>query len=167
MEKRLLLVLLVLTTFTCSVSAAPFTVKASVNGVDPSTGAPVVKAGEAADVSIIVTVDSSNVEITRVEFDSTPSAMGGILEAFLESRVDFPYKLKNIDDTNLYELPGLVPAGEYDITAKAHYTGGRQGILEYKAKLKVENEGLLSMILGLIVKILPKSIVKPIVGAII
>jgi hypothetical protein len=167
MDNRILLGLLVLAVFAGSVSAAPFTIKASVNGVDPSADTAVVKAGEAATVSVQVDMTSPNVEVTQVEFESTPSAMGGILEAFLESRVEFPYKLKNIDDTNSYELPGLVPAGDYDITAKVHYTGDRQGVYEYKAKLKVENEGLLSMILGLLSKILPKSIIKPLAGAIL
>jgi hypothetical protein len=167
MDNRLLWVLFVLAVFAGSASAAPFTIKASVNGVDPSQDTAVVKAGEAATVSVQVDMTSSNVEVTRVEFESTPSAMGGILEAFMESRVDFPYEMKDFDDTNSYEVPGLVPAGDYDITAKVHYTGDRQGIYEYTAKLKVENEGLLSMILGLLTKILPKSIIKPLAGAVL
>ena len=167
MDRRMLLGLLLVALALNTASAAPFTVKVLVNGVDPSAETAVVSAGEAADVSLDVSVTSPNVEISSIEFTSSPLAFGGVLEAFVEKRVEFPKTLEPFNDVNSYELPGIVPGGDYSITAKVHYTGDRQGVWQYDANLRVENEGILSMILSLLLKVLPKSIVKPIAGLLV
>ncbi|MFH1055826.1 MAG: hypothetical protein V1744_07030 [Candidatus Altiarchaeota archaeon] len=167
MEVRLLLGFLMITLLLNSASAAPFSVNVQVNGVDPSKEMAVVSAGEPVQVSVEVNVDSQDVVVSGVEFTSDPSAMAGILEAFLESRVDFPKTLESTEDTNSYDLPGFIPAGEYDITAKVHYSGSQTGVYTYRGNVQVENEGILSMLLGLIVKVTPKFIMKPLAGLII
>ncbi|MFH0861995.1 MAG: hypothetical protein V1875_03095 [Candidatus Altiarchaeota archaeon] len=147
--------------------AAPFSVKVSVNGVDPAKKTAVVTAGEAADVSVRIDAESDDIVVDSVEINSVPSALGGILEAYIENSVEFPKELETTDNTNSYEVPGLVPAGDYQITALIHYSGGQSGTARYAANVRVENDGILSMILGLIMKILPKAIVKPIFGAVL
>jgi hypothetical protein len=145
-------------------NAVPFTVTASVNGVDPSASTAVITAGETAQINVQITPTDDDVTITQVEFISEPTAMAGILEAFLEKRVEFPKKLDPVNDINAYEIPGILPAGEYVISAKVHYTGSYKGTYDYPARVKVENEGVLSFILGLLIKIMPKAISKPLVG---
>jgi hypothetical protein len=162
MKTGILLGIFALTLLLNTASAAPFTVSSTVNGVDPSTSTAVVNAGDAAQITVNVATSAPDVTITGVEFTSSPSAMGGILEAFMEKRVEFPKKLESMNDENSYELPGFVPAGEYDITAKISYTGSFQGTIDYNAKIQVQNEGILSMILGIVMKVMPKFIVKPI-----
>jgi hypothetical protein len=167
MVNRAVMGLLLFAMLIGTVSAAPFSVKTSVNGVDPSKETAVVKAGGTAQISVDVNTNANDVMIDSVEFESSPSAMAGILEAFMEKRTQFPKALEPIHDTNAYEIPGLLPAGDYEITALIHYSGPQSGTAKYTANVKVENEGLLSMILGLLAKILPKFIVKPITGAVI
>jgi len=167
MNRRVAIGLLLAAMLAGTACAAPFSIKVSVNGVDPSKETAVLRAGEAADVSIDVGVESGDIMVDSVEFNSDPSAIGGVLEAFMEKRVEFPKKLDPVSDDNAYELPGLVPAGDYKVTALIHYSGGQTGTGRYNANIRVENEGILSMILGLIVKIMPKFIVKPIAGLVI
>ena len=164
MKTKILLAVLALTIILNTASAAPFTVSVTVNGVDPSTQTAVVKAGEAAQINVNVVTNAPDVTITGVEFTSSPSAMAGILEAFMDKRVEFPKILDNMNDANSYELPGFIPAGEYDITAKISYSGSYQGSSDYNAKIQVENEGILSFLLGLIMKVIPKGLMKPIAG---
>jgi len=167
MVGRIVLALFVVAALSMTASAAPFTVKASVNGADPASTTAVVKAGEAADVSVTIPAPSGNVEITGVEVDSEPAAIGAIVEAYIESRSSFPSKLEAMNDRGSYDLPGFVPAGDYSIKTKIRYGGDRIGTSEYNARIRVENEGILSMILGLLMKFIPKFVVKPIAGAIL
>ncbi len=167
MDWRIVLALFLVAALSTAASAAPFTVAASVNGADPASTTAVVEAGEAADVQLTVTVSPGSYEVTGVEVDSEPAAFGAIVEAYIESRSSFPSKIKPMNDRASYDLPGFMPAGVYTITAKIHYGGDKAGTSEYDARVRVENEGILSMILGLVMKFMPKFIVKPIAGAIL
>lgn len=167
MDRRIVLALLLVAALSAAASAAPFALKASVNGADPASTAAVVRAGEAADVQLTVTVSPGSYEVTGVEVDSEPAALGAIVEAYVESRSSFPSELKPMNDRGSYDLPGFMPAGLYTVKAKIHYGGDRTGTSEYNARVRVENEGILSMILGLVMKFMPKFIVKPIAGAIL
>lgn len=164
METKLLIGLLALTILLNTASAAPFTVSATVNGVDPSSTIATVKAGDPAQITVNVVKSEKDVTITGVQFTSSPSAMAGILEAFMDKRVSFPKQLDNMNDANSYELPGFLPSGEYDITATISYSGSTQGTMDYNAKIQVENEGILNFFLGLIMKVMPKALMKPIAG---
>jgi hypothetical protein len=143
-----------------NVSSTPFVIKAVVNGVDPSAQTAVLRAGDEAEVSIDVAVSQPNVLVYSVEFFSIPSSMAGVLEAFLEKRVTFPRKLESFRDTGYYLLPSFLPNGFYGIIARIHYGGVQQGIFNYKARIKIENRGLLSYTLGILMKFLPKTVVK-------
>jgi hypothetical protein len=164
METKIIVGLLALTILLSTASAAPFTVSTTVNGVDPSSSIATVTAGEPAQITVNVVKSSPDVTITGVQFSSSPSAMAGILEAFVDKRVEFPKELDNMNDANSYELPGFLPSGEYDITATISYSGSYQGTMDYNAKIQVENEGILNFFLGLIMKVMPKFIMKPIAG---
>jgi hypothetical protein len=102
--------------------------------------------------------------ITQMEFDSDPSALAGIMEAYTEKRANLPAALDSINDNSYYDVPEYLPAGDYSITAKIHYSGG--GLYTYNAKIRVEG-GTLSSILGILMGILPKWIVKPVVGLVL
>jgi len=167
MRKTALFALVALAMLSATASAVPFTVDVRVNGVDPSKDVAVLKAGEAADVSIVVKATAPDVTIDGVEFTSSPSAMAGIVEAFMEKRTSFPYKLEEIDDANAYELPGFLPGGDYNVVAKVRYSGSYKGTTEYNARVRVENEGILSLILGLLLKVIPKAVAKPVFSLVI
>lgn len=144
-----------------SVSAAPFSVKALVNGVDPSSSVAVVRAGEPVQVSVDVSVTGGNVMITGAEFNSEPSVLGAVAEAYFEKRVELPHELTSDHYSEYYDLPGFMPSGDYSIKASLFYSGG---VYDYSARISVENEGALSTVLGLLLKILPKALVKPLVS---
>jgi len=145
------------------VSAAPFTAHATVNGVDPTVDVAVVSPGEKAEVRIRVDVESDDVVVTGIEFASSPGVMGEILNDFVDGEVELPERLQSGEHVESYDLPGVMPAGEYNLVARVRYTGDGGGVEEYECMVRVESTGFVSMVLGLLVRVLPGFMSKPVV----
>jgi hypothetical protein len=153
--------------FSKAVYATPFTVHVTIDGVNPLQQTIILESGEVKVVEVYVDAHSENVVVSDLTFSSNPAAMGVLLNEFIEDEVSFPKRLEDTTHINSYTLPGVLPAGEYDVVTKVHYRGDEEGVKEYTSKFNVPSTGIISMLLGFIVKILPESLAEVLAGLLI
>jgi hypothetical protein len=160
MDARILCFIILASLIGCA-SAAPFTASVKVNGVDPTADVTTVTPGAKANVQVSVDVESEGIIVEDIRFSSSPAAMGQLLNDFVGDEARLPRRLKDIVHTESYDLPGVMPAGQYNLAAKVTYTGSQSGVVEYNGRIRVESTGFVSTLLGLVVKVLPGAISKP------
>lgn len=155
---------LLLVLLAASASAAPLDVSTTVNGVDPTVSAASVTPGEAAEVRIHVNTTSEYVYVVNVVFKSEPEVLGTVLNDFVKENTELPRRLWNTEYVDFYELPGVLPAGEYDVQADVYYSGDETGSVTYEGTINVESTGIISGVLGFLVHTLPGFISEPLAG---
>ncbi|MFH1722712.1 MAG: hypothetical protein ABH950_08940 [Candidatus Altiarchaeota archaeon] len=169
MKKILLFVVLIFLASFCS-AQKPFTADIKINGVSVFGGVPVLKAGETATVTYgLVNNAGSDIVYTGLTVSASPPAVEALLDKYLSpyySRQESMSSGWSKSGSQSIDLPSILPAGEYTATGKVSYTtaGGGAQTGTYTAKFRIESSGIISKVLGAIVKYVPKSIASKIIG---
>ncbi|MFC2162864.1 hypothetical protein ACFLRF_04210 [Candidatus Altiarchaeota archaeon] len=167
MRNKLLAICLVLLLAASCSAEGPLKIKAKVNGVDPQVSVGIVTAGETTYAELdIMPPAEGGITVNNIVFASYPGVLGSVMNNLVERRIKFPFtqstqkKIQNID------LPWYTPSGLYEVTAYVHYTHNYQRYKDvYKFRIRVNQTGLISRILGFGIKIVPQFITNKLIDA--
>jgi hypothetical protein len=165
MKSKTMLATALFTVLMLNVSAeGPLKITGQVNGVDPTTTIATVNPGETAYVRLYVEAPSEGGVVTNVVFASYPGALAGVLNNLVEKRGKLPYQLRQETRVENVDVPGFTPAGLYDVTGRVYYTHGfRSYSNTYKFKINVKSGGVISSILGVVVRFAPDIVTRKLI----
>ncbi|MFC2154725.1 hypothetical protein ACFLRC_04520 [Candidatus Altiarchaeota archaeon] len=167
--RKIVLILSILMLASFVSAQTPYAGDVKINGVSAVNNLPVVKPGETVTVSYDVHNSlGSQFTMTSLSTSASPPTIEALVDQYLGPYYNDPqviYVGWRKTGTKVIDLPPVLPAGEYPATLTVTYqtAGGTIQTSTYDLRFKIEG-GLIGKALGLIVKVIPKSVASKILS---
>lgn len=151
---KILLVLIIFSTVVCGSEISATII---VNGDNPRLEGVVLDPSGSNEI-IFDVVCNENIILSDIDFISTPSFLGAALNAWMEDNSDLPKKCVGGIYDKSFELPSVVPSGDYLLSTNLIYTGDKVGNQKEDYFFSIPTDSMVSGTLRFLVDILPDNI---------